>query len=259
MITVNTIPAFSDNYIWAISDEQKNYFAIVDPGDAKPVIDFLEKQDGVLAAILITHHHADHTGGINKLLARYPGTPVYAPETEHIPHCSTPLKQDDVVVIPEIEASFKVMFVPGHTAGHIAFYGEGKLFCGDTLFACGCGRVFDGTLSELHHSLNKIAQLPVETLIYCAHEYTLDNIGFALWVEPDNLNLLQRQAFTHELIDSDIPSVPSTLKLELETNPFLRCNQPNVIEVAEKTAKKSLSSSTEVFAVLRTWKDTQYD
>ncbi len=259
MITVNPIPAFTDNYIWAISDEDESYFAIVDPGIAKPVIDFLEERNGVLAAILITHHHADHVGGIDTLLEHYPETPVYGPDTEHIPQCSTSLIQDDVVVIPEIDTSFTVMFVPGHTAGHIAFYGEGKLFCGDTLFACGCGRVFDGTMPALYHSLMKISKLPPETLVYCAHEYTLDNIGFALWVEPDNLNLLQRQALTHELIDSNMPSVPSSLKLELETNPFLRCNLPNVIEAAEKTAKKSLTSGVEVFQVLRTWKDTQYD
>ncbi len=259
MITVNPIPAFTDNYIWAISDEDESYFAIVDPGIAKPVIDFLEERNGVLAAILITHHHFDHVDGIDALLEHYPETPVYGSDTEHIPQCSTCLVQDDVVVIPEIDTSFKVMLVPGHTAGDIAFYGEGKLFCGDTLFTCGCGRVFEGTMAELYHSLMRLSKLPPETLVYCAHEYTLDNIGFALWVEPDNLNLLQRQALTHELIDSNMPSVPSPLKLELETNPFLRCNLPNVIEAAEKTAKKSLTSGVEVFQVLRTWKDTQYD
>ncbi len=259
MITVNPIPAFTDNYIWAISDEEQSYFAIVDPGDAKPVLDFLKEKEGVLVAILITHHHVDHTGGINKLLQHYPETPVYGPAKERIRHCTTLLEQDDNVVIPEIDASFKVMFVPGHTAGHIAFYTEGSLFCGDTLFANGCGRVFDGTMPALYHSLSKIAKLPADTLIYCAHEYTLDNIGFALWVEPDNLDLLKRQAQTHVLIDSDKPSVPSTLELELKTNPFLRCHKENVINVAEKVAKRSLSPGTEVFKVLRTWKDTQYD
>ncbi|MEE9304223.1 MAG: hydroxyacylglutathione hydrolase [Thiotrichaceae bacterium] len=259
MITVNPIPAFTDNYIWAISDEQQAYFAIVDPGDATPVINFLEERNGVLVAILITHFHADHVGGINKLLKRYPETPVYGPSKERIPHCSTSLDDDDTVVIPEIDTSFKVMFIPGHTAGHIAYYQEGSLFCGDTLFANGCGRVFDGTMPALYHSLKKIMQLPPNTLSYCAHEYTLDNIGFAMWVEPNNLDLLQRQEQTHALIDKNIPSVPSTLDLERRTNPFLRCNEVNVIEMAEKIAKKSLTSGVEVFKVLRTWKDTQYD
>lgn len=259
MITIKSIPAFTDNYIWAITDEQANYFAIVDPGQAAPVLDFLNQHDGVLAAILITHHHGDHVGGISKLLEVFPDTPVYGPATENIPHMSTALNNKDRVVIPEIDTSFDVMFIPGHTAGHIAYYQQNILFCGDTLFANGCGRVFDGSLESLHNSLQKIAELPTDTLVYCAHEYTLDNIGFALWVEPENLDLLQRQERTHELIDKNTPSVPSTLALELKTNPFLRTKEPEVIEVAEKVAKKSLSPGLEVFKLLRTWKDTKYD
>ena len=259
MITVNPIPAFTDNYIWAISDEEQSYFAIVDPGDARPVIDFLEEKDGVLAAILITHHHIDHIGGINKLLARYPQTPVYGPAKERIPHSTTSLEEGDRVVIPEIEATFNIIFIPGHTTGHIAFYQKGLIFCGDTLFANGCGRVFDGTISELYYSLKKLMQLPPDTLIYCAHEYTLDNIGFAKWVEPENLDLLQREAQTYALIDQGKPSVPSTLELELKTNPFLRCHEADVIEMAEKFARKNLASGIEVFKAIRSWKDTQYD
>lgn len=259
MITVKPISAFTDNYIWAISDEEQAYFAIVDPGDAEPVLKFLEENDGVLAAILITHHHADHVGGIKKLIAAFPDTPVYGPAKERIPHRTTALNNEDTVVIPEIDASFQVMFIPGHTAGHIAYYQEGSLFCGDTLFGCGCGRIFDGTATALYHSLTTIAALPPETLAYCAHEYTLDNIGFAKWVEPDNLNLIQRQAHTHSLIDTDTPSIPSTLDLELKTNPFLRCDKAEVIDKAEKVAKRTLSSGVEVFKVIRNWKDTQYD
>ncbi len=259
MITVNPIPAFTDNYIWAISDEQQSYFAIVDPGDAHPVLNFLKKKQGILAAILITHHHHDHVGGIAALLEAYPGTPVYGPAEENIPHRTTALQQDDNVVVPEINACFDIMHIPGHTAGHIAYYQRGTLFCGDTLFTNGCGRVFDGSLPALYHSLRKISQLPPQTLIYCAHEYTLDNIGFALWVEPDNLDLLQRREQTHALIDNNQPSVPSTLALELKTNPFLRCHKPSVINIAEKVAKRSLTPGSEVFEVLRTWKDTQYD
>ena len=259
MITVNTIPAFSDNYIWAISDEEQTYFAVVDPGDAQPVLEFLQQKRGILAAIMITHHHYDHVGGIATLLQEFPGTPVYGPADEQIPHISTRLHQNDTVHIPEIDNTFQVISVPGHTAGHIAYYQPGSLFCGDTLFANGCGRVFDGTLQSLYHSLNKISKLPADTLIYCAHEYTLDNIGFALWVEPDNLDLLQRREHTHDLLDQDNPSVPSTLELELKTNPFLRCHHPDVINMAEKVAKQKLSPGVEVFEVIRTWKDTQYD
>lgn len=259
MITIKPIPAFTDNYIWAITDEQGLYYAVVDPGDAAPVLEFLENNDAVLAAILITHHHNDHVGGISTLLSAFPGTPVYGPATEDIPHCTTDLHDHDRVVIPEIDVSFDVMYIPGHTVGHIAFYREGMLFCGDTLFGNGCGRVFGASMQSLYNSLNKIAQLPPETLIYCAHEYTLDNIGFALWVEPDSLDLLQRQEQTHQLIDTNEPSVPSTLELELKTNPFLRTKQPEVINMAEKVARKNLQSSVEVFKVLRTWKDTKYD
>lgn len=259
MITVNTIPAFTDNYIWAISDQDEVYFTVVDPGDAQPVIRFLKEKEGVLSAILITHHHYDHVGGIAELLQQFPGTPVYGPASENIPHITTRLQQDDAVFIPEIDVSFDVIDVPGHTSGHIAYYKEGTLFCGDTLFACGCGRVFDGSLTSLYHSLEKLARLPTDTRIYCAHEYTLDNIGFALWVEPDNLELLQRQEQTYRLIDADKPSVPSTLELELKTNPFLRCHEPDVINMAEKVSKRHLSPGVETFKVIRTWKDTQYD
>lgn len=259
MISIKPIPAFSDNYIWAISDEDENYYAVVDPGDAVPVLEFLAENDAILAAVMITHHHADHVGGICGLLDAFPGTPVYGPVLETIPCVTHSLGDGDRVVIPEIDVSFDALSIPGHTAGHIGYYREGMLFCGDTLFANGCGRVFDGSMISLFSSLKKIASLPANTLIYCAHEYTLDNIGFAQWVEPENLDLLHRQQQTHDLIDNDQPSVPSTLELEFKTNPFLRTSEPAVIEAAEKEAKRNLPSEADVFKVLRTWKDRKYD
>lgn len=259
MITVFPIASLSDNYIWAITNKHQSHFAIVDPGDASPVLKFLQEKNASLACILITHHHGDHVAGINELLAIYPETPVYGPAKEYIPHCTTKLEDNDTVAIPEIETFFQVLFIPGHTGGHIGYYQENIFFCGDTVFANGCGRVFDSQPSTLSHSLDRISKLPPQTLLYCAHEYTLDNIGFAKWVEPDNQDLLQRENDTHTLIDNDQPSVPSTLELELKTNPFLRCHRSNIIEIAEKIAQKKLKSNAEVFTVLRKWKDSQYD
>jgi hydroxyacylglutathione hydrolase len=264
MMQVIPVSAFSDNYIWLITNQTPQAdnpacAAIVDPGDASPVLDALEASQLQPSAILITHHHADHVGGIAGILEHYPNTPVYGPASEFIPHITKALKEGDVVELPEIGLRFDVMDIPGHTAGHIAYYGEGSLFCGDTLFANGCGRVFDGSLSDLHTSLRRIAELPVETLIYCAHEYTLDNIGFAKWVEPDNQDLLDRQEASWALIDQGKATVPSTLELEFKTNPFLRTHLPEVIARAEEIAGRETQTSEDVFAVLRVWKDTEYD
>ena len=176
MLTAQGIPAFEDNYIWLIRQPEKQAVAIVDPGDAGPVIDAIESQNLQPVALLITHYHWDHTGGIADLLERYP-MPVYGPSNESIPHMSHPLTESDSVEIPELEALFQVIDVPGHTAGHIAYYcknegGQGMLFCGDTVFAGGCGRIFDGTAEQFHHSLGKINALPADTLLSRAHEYT---------------------------------------------------------------------------------------
>ncbi len=265
MAHIITVPAFSDNYIWLLCDEKKEQGVIVDPGEAKPVIEALKKDNIQPVAILITHFHHDHVGGISELLAMYPDLLVYGPASEKIPHITHPLKGGEKLTIDEIRVDFQVMNVHGHTAGHIAYYtydegsNKGKLFCGDTLFAGGCGRVFNGTMEELHDSLHKISQLPEDTLIYCAHEYTLDNLGFAKWVESDNADLLAREEADRELIDNDQSTVPSLLSLELKTNPFMRTHLPHVAERVAEATGKVLNNSTEVFEAMRIWKDSEYD
>ena len=275
MTDIITVPAFSDNYIWLVCnekfDENKQYAAIVDPGEAEPVIAALKKDNIEPVAILITHFHHDHVGGISKLLDIYPNLSVYGPASENIPHMTHPLKGGESLSFDEIKADFKVMNVHGHTAGHIAYYtlgndnsdndveSKGRLFCGDTLFAGGCGRVFNGTMEDLHDSLHKISQLPKDTLIYCAHEYTLDNLGFAKWVEPDSGDVLVREEADRELIDNDKATVPSLLSLELETNPFMRTHLPHVAKRVSEATGKALSNSTEVFSAMRIWKDSEYD
>ncbi|WP_298609961.1 hydroxyacylglutathione hydrolase [uncultured Thiothrix sp.] len=261
MIQVINIPAFSDNYIWLITHEERKFGAIVDPGDAQPVLAELEHRGIEPIALLITHHHRDHVGGIAKLLEVYPQLKVYGPARENIPQMTHPLQEGDVVDLPELKTSFQVMDVAGHTAGHIAYYGDASLFCGDTLFGNGCGRVFDGSLDALHAALQRIAKLPAETLVYCAHEYTIDNIGFAKWVEPDNKDLDARLEECWQL-QEETPkraTVPFNLGNEFLTNPFLRTHIPEVIARAEKVAKRDLKTQAEIFATLRIWKDTEYD
>jgi hydroxyacylglutathione hydrolase len=170
-----------------------------------------------------------------------------------------PLKEGDRPQIAGLDADIQVLEVPGHTASHIAYFGEGVLFCGDTLFAAGCGRVFSGTHGQLYASLQQIATLPAETLIYCAHEYTLDNLGFAQWVEPDSAALKERLEREQQRRGSGLPTVPSTLEEELRTNPFLRSHLPHVKAMAEKYAGKALRDGEAVFTALRTWKDREYD
>jgi len=277
MAHIITVPAFSDNYIWLICDEQKQYAVIVDPGDASPVISTLEKEDIEPIAILITHFHYDHANGISGLLTKYPDLSVYGPASEFnllnsnihpanygpaskdFKLLNHPLHGGETLIFDKIHTSFKVMSVSGHTSGHIAYYGDEKLFCGDTLFAGGCGRVFNGTLNDLHESLQKIAKLPEDTKIYCAHEYTLDNLGFAKWVEPQNKALLDREVADMALIDSDQATIPFLLSLELETNPFLRTHLAHVVKRVEGATNATLRNSSEVFAAMRTWKDTKYD
>lgn len=254
MIEVKAIPAFKDNYIWLIVNTRLASVAIVDPGDAEPVISAVTDAGLIPSAILITHHHRDHAGGILPLLERYP-IPVYGPAHEVVAGVTHRLVEGDVVQLDGLELELNVLDVPGHTAGHIAYHGRGRLFIGDTLFTCGCGRLFEGTAEELYHSLNKVVNLSDDVQIYCGHEYTLANLRFALTVEPDNADLAARQKHCEKLRDQGIPTVPAPLSLERRTNPFLRTHLPAVKAAAERFAGTRLHTNVEVFRILRKWKD----
>ncbi|NML24282.1 hydroxyacylglutathione hydrolase [Zoogloea dura] len=246
------LPAFRDNYIWLL--RQDRLAVVVDPGDAAPVRRYLAEQGLSLAAILVTHHHPDHTGGIAELLADAP-VPVFGPARENIPGCTQAVQEGDVLQISGIDTEFRVLDVPGHTAGHVAYYGGKLLFCGDTLFAAGCGRIFEGTPAQLHASLEKLAALPADTQVYCTHEYTLSNLAFAAAVEPGNADLAERSARCQALRAADRPTVPFALGAERLSNPFLRVTEAPVIARAEVEAGGPLNSPVEVFAALREWKN----
>ncbi|MGB1109279.1 MAG: hydroxyacylglutathione hydrolase [Gammaproteobacteria bacterium] len=263
MIQIEPIHAFSDNFIWLLRREQSNRAVVVDPGDAAPVLDTLKQEGLDLAAILITHKHGDHVGGIERLLVAFPNAAVFGPADEPIPGRQHALSDGDRIQVPGIDADMQVFEVRGHTEGHIAYYcadnDPGVLFCGDTLFSVGCGRVFSGTFDQLHDSLMKIAALPDSTLAYCAHEYTLENIGFAKWVEPDNQALLDYEAQCHAKLAADENTVPSSLATEKSVNPFIRIHEASVKQAVERHYGETYNDGRSLFRALRTWKDTEYD
>ncbi len=287
MPRIITVPAFSDNYIWLLCNElvgdraksKKNYGLIIDPGDPRQLLITLEQEQIQPIAVLLTHLHFDHANGLAKLTECYPDLPIYGPQSEYELLSKDPnpptygpatncfnyvtnfLQGDEVLEFEQVGCRFQLMKIPGHTSGHIAYYdAENKnLFCGDTLFMGGCGRVFDGTFEQLHDSLQKIKALPDDTKIHCAHEYTLDNLGFAKWVEPENAEITARIEADMALIDDDKATVPSLLSLEKKTNPFLRTDLAAVKQKVADATGKHLESSAEVFAAMRIWKDTAYD
>jgi hydroxyacylglutathione hydrolase len=252
MFDVLPVRAFRDNYIWTLRRGES--VAVVDPGDAQPVLEYLARERVRLVAILATHHHADHVGGIATLCAGH-DVPVYGPRHEPIPTLTRPVGGGDTVTIPELDASFAVLDIPGHTRAHVAYYGAQSLFCGDTLFACGCGRVFEGTPEQMSASLARLAALPDDTRVYCGHEYTLANIAFARTVEPANAALATLEVEAREQRAQDRPTLPSTVGREKATNPFLRCTEAAVIRSAEAYLGARTTSPVGVFAALREWKN----
>ena len=259
MLHIHPLPAFEDNYMWVLRQEGVGTCVVVDPGDEDPVIEYLQAQGLELAGILITHGHGDHTGGVRALKRRWPAAVVWGPAREPIPVVERPVAEGEEIDLATLPFTCKAMDVPGHTKGHVAYRLGDALFCGDTLFAGGCGRVFSGTHEQLSDSLRRIAALPPQTRIYCAHEYTLANLGFALWVEPDNPAIEARRKTEEQKRQQGLPTVPSTLALELDTNPFLRTGEPAVVSAAEKWAGCALHGHREVFHALREWKDRDYD
>ena len=255
MVEIHAVPAFKDNYIWVLADGGRA--AVVDPGESAPVERFLEQNGLELTAILATHHHGDHVGGVPALFARWK-CPVFGPARETIPDIEHRLVEGDRITVPGLGLALSVLDIPAHTAGHIAFVDEGsepRVFCGDTLFACGCGRLFEGTAEQMSRSLAKLAALPEATRVYCGHEYTLANIRFAQAVEPGNARLVERKAREEAKRARDEPTLPSTIGEERATNPFIRCREPEVVAAAERHAGRKLDGEVAVFATIREWKN----
>lgn len=252
MLAIHAVPAFKDNYIWVLEDGSNA--VAVDPGDAAPVESFLSRRGLSLSAVLATHHHADHVGGL-LALARHWKCATFGPASEQVAGLDQRLAEGDHITIPGLGIALGTLDIPGHTAGHIALFGEGAVFCGDTLFACGCGRLFEGTAQQMVESLGKLARLPADTRVYCGHEYTLANIRFAEAVEPGNRALAERKGREQAKRERGEPTLPSTIAEELATNPFLRCGEPEVIASAERHAGRRLKTPVEVFAEIREWKN----
>ncbi|WP_041186281.1 hydroxyacylglutathione hydrolase [Candidatus Kinetoplastidibacterium desouzai] len=251
------IKSFNDNYIWTIIKNDK--IVVVDPGDHKPILNFINKHSLTLLAILVTHHHNDHVNGIEKL-CELNNIPVYASNKTPLSLCNTYLKEDDVILIPELDINLKVINTPGHTNDHISFYGQTVnsnrvLFCGDTLFSGGCGRIFEGTYKQMFQSLKKLSNLPLNTLVFSSHEYTINNLVWAMTVDNNNINIKQYYKHAKLLRKYEYPTLPSSINKELSINPFLRTNCMEIINSTSAHAKVRLKSELDVFIELRKWKN----
>jgi hydroxyacylglutathione hydrolase len=270
MLNITPVNALSDNYVWIVQRDSQPQVVIIDPTQAEPVLKYIHHHQLTPVAILITHQHYDHTGGVADILKEFPYISVIGPGK--LPS-KTPLKIDlpiqklitftvgegDAVFIPGTDFKFEVIEIPGHTLDHLAYLTEDVVFCGDTLFAAGCGRLFSGTPQMMTKSLARLGALPPKTLMYCSHEYTVDNLGFAKWVEPESRDIMDREQIEMARQDNGEVTLPTNLALELSTNPFMRLQQPVVKQAAETFAGKSLTEDWEVFVALREWKDTKYD
>jgi len=251
MLNIIAIPALQDNYIWLL--QRAKHAIVVDPGEAKPVLDFLHRNGLELNAILCTHRHHDHVDGIEELRGVY-NVPVYGRSHPKNPHITQGLREGDQLKLEVIDATFNIIEIPGHLDDHIAFIAPQILFCGDVLFGAGCGKNFEGTLAQLHHSLQRIAALPDDTLAYCAHEYTAYCLQFALACEPDNPDIRRRIAETRQLRAANRPTVPFTIALEKATNPFLRCTSHELIQTLRA---RGLTDTGElsIFTALCKWQE----
>jgi hydroxyacylglutathione hydrolase len=257
------VRAFADNYIWLLRDRERRRAAVVDPGDAVPVLSALEREGLALAAVLVTHHHADHVGGLPALRAAFPSAVVHGPAASRVDGIDRRWRDGDEVELDGFDARFAIIEVPGHTLDHIAWFAprigaddaRPVLFCGDTLFAGGCGRVFEGTPGQMSDSLGRLAALPDDTLVYCAHEYTASNLRFARAVEPGNAALQARERDCSALRSADLATVPSVLALERATNPFLRTRSPEVVAAATARLGHAPDGPVGTFAAVRQWKD----
>ena len=267
VMNIHALPALTDNYIWAI--ELGNKLTIIDPGEGQPVLDFLGKYALELESILITHHHYDHIGGIADLYTHNPQVNIYGPDlTNHRfikAHSAAAIASLADIPIRPVHSQSKlhlahgqtwhILCTPGHTQDHICYYLPGHLFCADTLFSAGCGRLFDGTAAQMYQSLNKLAQLPDDTKIYPAHEYTLNNLAFAAYIEPNNLAIQQAMSEAQQQQARQQPTLPSTLAREKCINPFLRCDQATVHARVVSLTGQLLDTPSDVFKALRTLKD----
>lgn len=255
MYQVIAIPAFSDNYLWALVSND-GHCAIVDPGDAVPVIEFLDNHHYTLTDILLTHHHSDHIGGVNTLLEKYNNVNVFGPNTPRFTMVNKPCDDLEIISLTKLDIELTVMEVPGHTIDHICYFDNQNAFVGDTLFSAGCGRLFEGTPEQMHHSLTKISQLDKNTNIYCAHEYTLSNIAFALTVDPDNQDLIDYDVLTKQQRVDNISTIPTKLSTQLAINPFLRSSNSQLKQAVENEfTLNGVISDKVCFSYLRKWKD----